>query len=139
MTTSTTTTNAQNGGAKPQKVKKTGTRKQVMDGTALHTSGGLYKKDLKYNKQGKIVSVRQSLKGKEQQKHLGPWRAHLEKFRKANPNMSLKDAMKAASQTYKKGKKPAAKKTAAKKTTAKKSAPKKKAPAKKTKAKKSKK
>ena len=30
---------------------KIGTRAQVMHGTALQTSGGLTKKDLKYNKQ----------------------------------------------------------------------------------------
>ena len=33
-----------------------GSRAQVMHGTAKMTGGGLKKKDLKYNKQGKIVS-----------------------------------------------------------------------------------
>ena len=37
-----------------------GTRKNVMLGIAKQTSGGLVKKDLKYNKKGKIVSVKLS-------------------------------------------------------------------------------
>jgi hypothetical protein len=41
-------------------------RAKVMNGTVSHTSGGLAKKDLKYNKRGRIVSVAKSspLKGK---------------------------------------------------------------------------
>jgi hypothetical protein len=42
------------------KVKTIGSRAQVMHGTAKKTSGGLEKKDLKYNKQGRIVSRRKS-------------------------------------------------------------------------------
>ena len=42
------------------KVKTIGSRAQVMHGTAKKTSGGLQKKDLKYNKQGRIVSKRKS-------------------------------------------------------------------------------
>lgn len=37
-----------------------GSRAQVMHGTAHHTSGGLTRKDLKYNKWGKIVSAKKS-------------------------------------------------------------------------------
>ena len=37
-----------------------GSRVQVVNGTAHHTSGGLTKKDLKYNKYGRIVSARKS-------------------------------------------------------------------------------
>ena len=37
-----------------------GSRAQVMHGTANHTKGGLTKKQLKYNKYGKIVSARKS-------------------------------------------------------------------------------
>jgi hypothetical protein len=33
---------------------------------------------------------------------LKKWQAHLSAFRKANPNMSMKDAMKEAKKTYKK-------------------------------------
>ena len=40
--------------------KNIGSRTDVMNGKALKTSGGLYKKDLKYNKFGKIVSVKMS-------------------------------------------------------------------------------
>jgi len=47
----------------------TGSRAQVMHGTALHTSGGLTKKDLKYNKSGKkIVSRRRSTLAKKQKR-----------------------------------------------------------------------
>ena len=37
-----------------------GSRAQVMNGNADKTSGGLQKKDLKYNKQGRIVSRKKS-------------------------------------------------------------------------------
>lgn len=37
-----------------------GSRVQVVNGTAHHTSGGLTKKDLKYNKYGRIVSAKKS-------------------------------------------------------------------------------
>ncbi len=41
-------------------MRRVGSRAQVMHGTAHHTSGGLTKKQLKYNKAGRIVSVRKS-------------------------------------------------------------------------------
>ena len=41
-----------------------GTRAQVMRGTALKTSGGLTKKDLKMNAAGAIVSKKQSSRAK---------------------------------------------------------------------------
>ena len=34
--------------------------------------------------------------------HLAPWRNHLAKYRKAHPDLSLKEAMIAAKATYKK-------------------------------------
>ena len=37
-----------------------GSRAEVMHGTARKTGGGLRKKDLKYNKRGKIVSKKAS-------------------------------------------------------------------------------
>lgn len=40
--------------------RKVGTRAQVMHNTAHHTSGGLTKRDLKYNKWGRIVSKKRS-------------------------------------------------------------------------------
>lgn len=45
-------------------MKAIGSRAEVMHGTAHHTSGGLTKKDLKYNKHGKIVSRKKSELGK---------------------------------------------------------------------------
>lgn len=42
-----------------------GSRAQVMHGTAKHTSGGLEKSDLKYNKQGRIVSKARSAASKK--------------------------------------------------------------------------
>ena len=41
-------------------MKNVGSRAQVMHGNAKKTSGGLTKKDLKYNKYGKIVSAKKS-------------------------------------------------------------------------------
>ena len=43
---------------------KFGSRAQVMNGTVLMTVGGLRKKDLKYNKQGRIVSKKKSARAK---------------------------------------------------------------------------
>ena len=43
-----------------------GSRAQVMHGTAAHTSGGLTKSDLKYNKAGRIVSKKKSMKAKKE-------------------------------------------------------------------------
>ena len=42
-----------------------GSRAQVMHGTAKKTSGGLTKTQLKYNKQGKIVSKKASTLAKK--------------------------------------------------------------------------
>lgn len=41
-------------------MKTVGSRAEVMHGTALRTSGGLKKGDLKYNKNGQIVSRKKS-------------------------------------------------------------------------------
>jgi 3-deoxy-D-arabino-heptulosonate 7-phosphate (DAHP) synthase len=45
--------------------RQIGSRAQVMNGTCHHTPGGLTKKDLKYNKHGRIVSRKKSLKAKK--------------------------------------------------------------------------
>jgi hypothetical protein len=45
--------------------KTVGTRAEVMHGTAARTSGGLTRKDLKYNKHGRIVSRKASEAGKK--------------------------------------------------------------------------
>lgn len=48
-------------------VKQTvGSRAQVMNKTALKTPGGLTRKDLKYNKQGRIVSKKKSARAKRE-------------------------------------------------------------------------
>ena len=47
----------------PHKTRKVGTRAQVMHGSAEKTKGGLTKKQLKYNKYGRIVSKKKSAKG----------------------------------------------------------------------------
>jgi hypothetical protein len=47
---------------------KIGSRAQVMHGTADHTSGGLTKTDLKYNKAGRIVSRKKSMKAKKEKR-----------------------------------------------------------------------
>jgi hypothetical protein len=46
-------------------MKKIGSRAQVMHGSAHHTSGGLTKTDLKYNKWGRIVSRKKSTMAKK--------------------------------------------------------------------------
>ena len=45
--------------------RKVGSRAQVMHGTAHHTTGGLTKRDLKYNKWGRIVSKKRSTMAKK--------------------------------------------------------------------------
>ncbi len=53
----------------------TGSRAQVMHGTAKHTSGGLVKSDLKMNKAGAIVSKKQSSRAKRTESPLlAVWR-----------------------------------------------------------------
>jgi hypothetical protein len=47
-------------------IQRVGSRASVMHGTSHHTSGGLTKKDLKYNKWGRIVSVKKSQKAKKE-------------------------------------------------------------------------
>ena len=45
--------------------KATGSKAEVFHGTARHTSGGLYKKDLVKTKRGRIVSRRKQAAGKK--------------------------------------------------------------------------
>ena len=47
-------------------MKREGSRAQVMNGNALMTSGKLKKNDLKYNKQGRIVSRKKSANAKKE-------------------------------------------------------------------------
>ncbi len=68
-----TNTAASNAPAAPMaggKMRAIGTRAEVMHGTAHHTSGGLTRKDLKYNKHGRIVSRKASAAGQKALKRL---------------------------------------------------------------------
>jgi hypothetical protein len=49
-------------------MQRVGSRAQVMHGNAKQTGGGLKKKDLKYNKQGKIVSKKMSTRAKKEKR-----------------------------------------------------------------------
>ena len=51
-----------------------GSRAQVMHGTAMKTSGGLTKKNLRMNKHGRIVSIKAS-KSAKKNKNLGSFKA----------------------------------------------------------------
>lgn len=47
-------------------MQRIGSRAQVMRGNAMQTSGGLKKSQLKYNKDGKIVSIKASNRAKKE-------------------------------------------------------------------------
>lgn len=51
-----------------RRIPAIGSRAEVMHGTAHHTSGGLTKAHLKYNKWGRIVSKRKSEKAKKEKR-----------------------------------------------------------------------
>ena len=55
-------------GNKAKGTQRVGSRAQVMHGNAKQTGGGLKKKDLKYNKQGKIVSKKMSTMAKKEKR-----------------------------------------------------------------------
>merc|ERR1712176_1260762 len=55
----------------------------VFRGSKVKTTGGLKKTDLKKNKSGKIVSVKQSAKGKKSYKYIAKWNGAVVKARKA--------------------------------------------------------
>jgi hypothetical protein len=52
------------------KMPATGSKSQVFNGSARHTSGGLYRKDLMKTKNGRIVSRRKHAAGKKAIKNL---------------------------------------------------------------------
>lgn len=52
------------------KIKAIGSKAEVYHGTAKHTSGNLYKKDLMKTKKGRIVSKKQHASGKKAIKRL---------------------------------------------------------------------
>ena len=53
-----------------RKMKAVGSKAEVFHGTAKHTAGGLHKKDLLKNKNGRIVSKKQQAAGKKAIKRL---------------------------------------------------------------------
>ena len=55
-------------GSRAKGTQRVGSRAQVMHGNAKQTGGGLKKKDLKYNKQGKIVSKKMSTMAKKEKR-----------------------------------------------------------------------
>jgi hypothetical protein len=85
-----------------QDIKTEGSRAEVMHGTAKRTSGGLMKKDLKYNKWGSIVSKKKSEQAKKN-KHLekAGWTAKKGKF----GAVRMAGGKKTAKKHYKKGSK----------------------------------
>lgn len=61
--------NLMSAGAKSEKkIDSVGSRAQVWHGNALHTTGGLHKRDLKMNKHGRIVSMRKSVSAKREKR-----------------------------------------------------------------------
>jgi hypothetical protein len=114
-TKKTTTKNKTKKAADKDKIKTVGSRREVWNGRAKKTSGGLTKANLILNSSGKPVSKAQHEKGIKQFPVLKPWRDHLNAFRVAHPEMSLKEQMKGASKTYQKKKAADAKKAGASK------------------------
>merc|ERR1712233_167908 len=70
---------------KPKRVTRkmqTGSMRKVWNGTSVYTKGGLTKKDLMLNKNGKGVSKKQFKQGQKLQKKAGGWMAAVMKARK---------------------------------------------------------
>jgi len=59
-------------------VQAVGSRREVFNGSAHHTTGGLVKKDLKLNPDGEIVSKAKSKLGKK-----NPWIKAVQKAKKS--------------------------------------------------------
>ena len=70
-------------------MKQKGTRKEVMNNNALMTGGGLIKSNLKYNKYGKIVSIKMSNKAKQRYSLYGG--TNNEMTRRSNIEMKKKE------------------------------------------------
>jgi len=74
--------------------RQVGSRAQVMNGTCHHTSGGLTKKNLKYNKHGRIVSIKKSLKAKKENRLVKAGyiakKGHFKLFKKGDGKKSRK-------------------------------------------------
>lgn len=75
-------------------MKAVGSRSEVMHGVAKHTKGSLTKKDLKYNKHGRIVSRRMSQKAKRENRLVKagfvPKKGQFKLFKKSDGKKSRK-------------------------------------------------
>ena len=67
---------------KAKKAKTVGKKWQVWKGTRVKTVGGLTKKDLMMNKNGKVVSKKSNAAGKKAYKHISGWTKAVSKARK---------------------------------------------------------
>jgi len=85
-----------------------GSRREVYNGTAKRTTGGLEKKDLFYNKYGRIVSMKKHLTAKKEKRlQKYGWTAKKGKF----GGIKMKSKSKGKQSKGKKSKKSKAKKT----------------------------
>ena len=73
-------------------MKTVGSKVEVFHGTAKHTAGGLTKSDLQKNKQGHIVSKRQSASAKRN-KNLGSYQAGSGRNRRSGRGLLPSDLM----------------------------------------------
>lgn len=75
-------------------MKANGSRSEVMHGVAKHTKGNLTKKDLKYNKHGRIVSKKMSQKAKRENRLVKagfvPKKGEFKLFKKSDSKKSRK-------------------------------------------------
>ncbi len=60
--------NVRGGAKKVKKIRAVGSRAMVMAGTAHHTSSGLTKSAFRYNKYGRIVSIKMSDRAKREKR-----------------------------------------------------------------------
>jgi len=70
---------------KPKRVTKksqTGSRRKVWNGSAIYTKGGLTKKDLMLNPNGKLVSKKSRARASRNSDHIKKWVAALKQARK---------------------------------------------------------
>ena len=89
-----------------------GSRREVYNGTAKRTTGGLEKKDLFYNKYGRIVSLKKHLTAKKEKRlQKYGWTAKKGKFGGIKIKVKSKSRSKSKSGKKRKGKQSKAKRT----------------------------
>ena len=89
-----------------------GSRREVYNGTAKRTTGGLEKKDLFYNKYGRIVSMKKHLTAKKEKRlQKYGWTAKKGKFGAIKMKKSKSKGKQSKGKKSKKSKKSKAKKT----------------------------